>query len=314
MIRLALIGAGNHSWGNHAPALSQYATDHPERLELAAVCDLDSNRAKACAEQFGFKAVYTDYRQMLAQEKLDGCVCVMPVSLTAALAVDLLQRGVPTTIEKPMGATLAEVAHLLQVAEATGTPHMVSVNRRFEPLIRQGIDWAREQGPLRVVRASILRHNRFQPDFMSETAIHCIDTLREIAGEVADVRSQTHPGEPNWFHLDFEFESGVLGTLDVLPSTGSVEEKYELFGDGFRVEARVGPSPEPQLRCWREGEIAVDERPPANQPNFIRVGPYAETHEFVTALQEGRSPWPSVADVFPSVEIGFRFDPSKNVV
>ncbi|MDA0747430.1 MAG: hypothetical protein O2954_12995 [bacterium] len=54
----------------------------------------------------------------------------------------------------------------------------------------------------------------------------------------------------------------------------------------------------------------MDERPPEDQPEFIRVGPYAETHEFVTALAEGRPPWPSVEEIFPSVEIASRLDPS----
>jgi len=311
MIRLALIGAGAHSQSNHAPAMAQYAADHPDRLELAAVCDLDPAKARTCAEKFGFQAVYTDYRDLLAQEQLNGCVCVMPVPLIAGLAVDLLRRGMPASIEKPLGGGMAEIDQLRQAAEETGTPHMVSVNRRFEPLIQQGLAWAREQGRLRWARASILRHQRLQPDFMAETAIHCIDTLRHLAGPVAEVRCQTQSGQATWFHLDFAFAEGAIGSLDVLPTAGSVEERYELFGDGFRVDARIGPSPDPRLRCWRDGELLVDQRPPADQPDFIRLGPYAETAEFVTALAEGRPPWPAVAEIYPSAEIGFRFDPVR---
>ena len=64
-IRLALIGAGSHCRGNHAPAMAQYAREHPDRLELVAVCDLQREKAEAFAETFGFRAVYTDHLEMI---------------------------------------------------------------------------------------------------------------------------------------------------------------------------------------------------------------------------------------------------------
>ena len=311
MIRLALIGAGNHSGLNHAPALGKYAVDHPDLLELSAVCDLDRTKAESFAERHGFQTVYTDYRKMLDKDNLDGCVCVMPIALITELAEDLLRRGVPATVEKPMGATLTEVDRLVATARETGTPNMVSVNRRFEPLLRKGIDWSREQGPLRFVRASILRHRRQEDGFITGTAIHCIDALREIGGNITDHRIHNHKAETPWFHIDLTYDSGAAATLDVLPTDGSVEERYELFGEGYRVDARVGPSERPRLRCWLNGEVVVDESPPPDQPPFIRRGPYSETHEFVTALSKGRSPWPSIEEIYPSVQLAYQLDPHK---
>ena len=134
-VRLALIGAGSHSRGNHASAMAQYVREHPGQVELAAVCDLQRQKAEAFAEMFGFKAVYTDYLEMIEEERPDGCVCVMPIELTAALAIDLMKRGMPVTIEKPMGSSLKEIRRVAEIAEETGTPNMVSVNRRFDPLV-----------------------------------------------------------------------------------------------------------------------------------------------------------------------------------
>lgn len=311
MLQIALIGAGNHCRSHHAPALAKYAADHPGQLELAAVCDLQREKAEAFREAFGFKAAYTDYEQMIEAERPEGCVCVIPIPHIASVAMDLLRRGMPTTVEKPMGATLDEVRELLAVARETGTPNMVSVNRRFEPLTRRGVEWARIQGPLRYVRASILRHQRTEANFISGTAIHCIDALRDIAGEITDYQVRMHLGAPPWFSIGFRFESGALGTLDVLPTDGSAEERYELFGEGYRVDARVGPSAQPRLRCWRAGNVVADVRPPVDEPEFVRVGAYGETQEFIQALSEGRPPWPSIEEVFPSVEIAYTIDPSK---
>ena len=311
MVRLGLIGCGSHSQGNHAPALSQYAEDHPDRLTLAAVCDLDRGKAERFSAEYGFAQVHTSYVEMLEAESLDGVVAVMPIELTAALAIDLMRRGVPATVEKPMGCTVDEIGEIVEVAAATGVANMVSVNRRFEPLIRQGVDWVRGQGPIRFVRASILRHDRREDFFVSGTAIHCVDTLREIGGDIAACERKTLSGETPWYHVDFDYVSGAAATLDILPTDGCVEEAYEICGESYRVDIRVAGSADPRLLCWRDGELVVEERPAAGLPPFIRLGPYAETHEFVTALGEGRMPWPSVAEVFPSAEMAYALDPSK---
>ena len=291
--------------------MAQFASEHPDELELVAVCDLVEEKAKAFAKDYGFESIHTDYVQMLEHVKPDGCVTVMPIEHTAALAIDLMRRGMPTTVEKPMGGTLDDIKSLVEVAKDTGTPNMVSVNRRFAPLNRKGIDWAREQGPIRTVRASILRHNRPEGSFVSGTAIHPIDTLREIGGDIASVTSRTLGGETPWFHFTFEHVSGAFATLEVLPTAGSVEERYEIFGEGYRVDVRHEPWYRARLRCWKDNKVVVDETLPEGQPEFVCVGPYAETEEFVKALEEGREPWPSVEEVFPSVELAFNLDPSK---
>lgn len=306
MVRIALIGAGNHCRGNHAPAMAKYAADHPDRVELSAVCDLEREKAEGFAKEFGFKAVYTDLDEMLDREKPDGCVAVMPVQLIVAMASDLMRRGMPATVEKPPGISLEEARTLVQVAEETGTPHMVSVNRRFTPNLQRAKAWAKEQGDLRYVRGSMLRHNRKEEQFISGTGIHIIDAMREIGGEVTSYRGRRMTtGEADWFHIVLEYASGAVGSIDILPTDGVVEERYELFGDGFRVDTRVEHSPSPMFRCWKDGQMVVDDVPPEEDPQFVRVGPYAEMHEFVSGLAEGRPLWPTVQEVFPSMEIAY---------
>ena len=111
--------------------------------------------------------------------------------------------------------------------------------------------------------------------------------------------------------MDFDYVSGAAATLDILPTDGCVEEGYEIYGENYRVDIRVEGSADPHLMCWLNTELVIDERPPKEQPTHVRLGPYAETHEFVTALEEGRNPWPSVAEVFPSAVMAYELDPSK---
>ncbi|MBT3605204.1 MAG: Gfo/Idh/MocA family oxidoreductase [Candidatus Latescibacteria bacterium] len=309
MVKVALIGAGNHCRINHAPALSQYAKDHADKVELIAVCDLEQNKADGFAKEYGFKTAYTNHREMIEKEQPDGCVCVMPIPLIVPLAKELMEMGMPVTIEKPPGASVEEGRELLAAAEKTGTPHMVSVNRRFQPFIAEGREWALSQGAIRFVRGSMLRHNRREDVFVSGTGIHSLDALRFIAGDVSRTETFTQNDGTPWHHFILHFESGALGTFDVLTTDGCAEERYEIYGEGYRVNMAVENSGEPRLQCWKDNELVVDKTPDPSEPNFVRIGPYAETHEFVTALIEKRAMWPTIADVFPSMALALELNP-----
>ena len=101
-LRIGLLGAGEHSAGNHGPAWRDYAKRHPGAVDLVAVCDLDAHRGQAYADRFGFAGVHTDLEQLLA-EGLDGLVAITPIEETEAVAVQILQAGVLMVIEKPPG-------------------------------------------------------------------------------------------------------------------------------------------------------------------------------------------------------------------
>ncbi|MDA0712186.1 MAG: hypothetical protein O3B73_18460, partial [bacterium] len=165
------------------------------------------------------------------------------------------------------------------------------------------------QGPIRFVRASMLRHNRREREFVSGTGIHSLDALRFIAGDVRRAESFTQVSDTPWHHFVLHFESGALGAFDVLTTDGSVEERYEIYGEGYRVNMAVESSPEPRLQCWKDNKMVVDKRPDPDEPAHIRIGPYAEAHEFITALAQKRPMWPTIADVFPSMVLAHQLNP-----
>ncbi|HYU97887.1 MAG TPA: Gfo/Idh/MocA family oxidoreductase, partial [Pyrinomonadaceae bacterium] len=74
MIRLALVGCGEHSRLSHATPLARYAAFNPGELELVAACDLNLDRAKEFCSEFGFARAYSDVEEMLSKETVDGCV------------------------------------------------------------------------------------------------------------------------------------------------------------------------------------------------------------------------------------------------
>jgi predicted dehydrogenase len=302
------MGCGLHSEADHATSLKRYAVEHPGEISLVAACDLDPARAEAVREKFGFDRAYTKAREMLEREKPDGCICVMPMAKVVEVGVELLQRRIPCVIEKPPGISREQARHLATVARKTGTPHMISVNRRFNPLLNRAIAWAHEKGPLRFLHGVMARTRRPEEDFAWSTGIHAVDAFRHIAGEIRKHPAHVMSGPESpvkWFSLTLEFASGVHGQLDILPTAGRGQETYELIGEEFIARVSMPFWTETSLRCWHRGDLVVEEVVPADQPPVVTYGAYAETVHFIQSLQRGVCPHPTIADVLPSAEICF---------
>ncbi|MEU5154108.1 Gfo/Idh/MocA family oxidoreductase [Glycomyces sp. NPDC021274] len=126
VLRAAVIGTGGIA-GAHAAALA----DLPDRVEIAAVADLDSQRAAAFAERFAIPAVYPDAEALFAGEALDLVhICTPPVS-HAPLAITAMRAGVPALVEKPTALSLAEMDELAAVHAETGVPVLTVFQHRF---------------------------------------------------------------------------------------------------------------------------------------------------------------------------------------
>ena len=182
----------------------------PGKFELSAACDIQPGRALRFCEKYGFARAYSDIDEMLAREKLDGCIAVVPMERIAEVGVKLLLLRMPCVVEKPLGSSIGEVTALVNAARETLTPNMVSVNRRFMPFLNNALTWTRAAGPLRYVYARLLRHARTEPEFLWTTAVHAVDALRYVVGELATAQIRAlGKGGTIWYGIDIQFENGV---------------------------------------------------------------------------------------------------------
>ena len=307
MIRIALAGCGEHSRSSHATPLARYASLHPDEIQLVAACDLDAVKAEEFCRSFGFLRPYTDLNHMLDAEKPDACVCIMPINHIVEKGIDLLERGIPCVIEKPLGTSIAEIETLARVARETQTPHMVSVNRRFMPFLNETRSWAKEIGPVRYARATQVRHRRDEEDFIWSTAIHVLDALRYMVGEIKNFHTQTirNEGAGLWYLISIQFEGGTMGRIEILPTSGMVEESYEFFGESFRARVTAGAGPQRTLELWRDNELVRAATSADSEPEDLRNGSYQEVEEFIGALSKGRRPYPQIQEILPSARICF---------
>jgi len=311
LTRLAIVGCGPHSASQHAASLVEYARRNPGSVELVAACDLNIDRAESFRKRFGFQTSYSDLEKLVQSERLDGIISVVPIPFISEVGTRLLQLGIPCSIEKPLGDGPEAWQALFHEASATGTPHIVSCNRRFLPHLNQALDWAREIGPIEYFRLQMHRVGRKERDFLFGTGIHVIDAARYIGGDVTEqhvTRLRQDVNDVPWYRIALTFASGCQAEIEILPTTGRHAEVYDLFGNDFHAQVTAPLGFEGavwRLRCSRLGKLEIDETFDVRQGEHLINGAFHETVEFVEQVTKGQPTRASISDVLPSVKLSW---------
>jgi predicted dehydrogenase len=119
--RAAIVGTGAIA-AAHAAALRSLG----DRVELAAVVDLDAERARAFAAEWSVPAVGPDLTTLLAGEALDLVHICTPPASHGPLALESLRAGVHVLLEKPPALSLAELDRMAEASRASGA-HLATV-------------------------------------------------------------------------------------------------------------------------------------------------------------------------------------------
>ena len=228
-IRAGIIGAGYFAEAVHLPALSRNSD-----IQMVAICRRSEGPLKVTAVKYGIPKTYTDYREMIAREKLDAVYVLVSIEKTLEIASATMEAGIPTLLEKPPGKDSKEARKLCEVADRTGTLNIVAFNRRHSPMVRR----AKEMMGTRIIRtasARMLRFHRYEDNFVLGTGIHALDTLRYLGGEVAEVETAKGDatdakGGTNIVSILY-YASGAIGQLTVQTACGMSYEDYEVHAE-----------------------------------------------------------------------------------
>jgi predicted dehydrogenase len=126
-LRVGVIGTGLIAQVMHLHYLAELA----DRFEVAAVCDLAEDSARACAERYRIPAVFTDAGELLGQP-LDA-VMVLTSGSHAPIAVAAARVGLHVFVEKPMCFSVGEGRAMVAAAEQAGVTLMVGYPKRYDP-------------------------------------------------------------------------------------------------------------------------------------------------------------------------------------
>ncbi len=178
---VAVIGTG--FWGkNHARVYKELA-----ETELIAICDIDAQRAKNVADQFGAKP-YTSTTKMLKDTNIDAVsVCTWSTAL-AKEAAKAAEAGKHVLVEKPMAANARQAENLLKKAEKAGVHLTVGFLMRFIPGLQRMKKAVEDKTIGELVCASGKRVSQWPERIgdvgvVKDTAIHDIDAILHLFNE-----------------------------------------------------------------------------------------------------------------------------------
>jgi predicted dehydrogenase len=168
-VRIGLIGAG---WMGKAHAVAYRNVPmvfgpEPAVPVLEMVADVNPAWAEAAAHNLGFARWSADWREVVADPKVDVVDITTPNHVHHDIAIAALAAGKPVYCEKPLANTTAETKAMAEAAAAAGVPTLVGFNYLKNPahpyareLIRNG-----ELGEITLFRGTFDQDLQSDPGF-----------------------------------------------------------------------------------------------------------------------------------------------------
>src|SRR5689334_17050218 len=164
--------------------------------ELAAVCDIDLERAGALAAGTGART-YSDWRDLLDREDLGALIVCTPPRSHRDPAVAALSHRLPVYLEKPIARTLEDAAEIVAAAGGTGTVCAVGYQWHALGLLEDlpGLLAGQQVGLLVGTNIGPTQSRPWFTDMRAgggnllERGSHHMDLARVVAGEVAAVQA-----------------------------------------------------------------------------------------------------------------------------
>jgi len=214
---VAVIGAG--FWGkNQARVFKEL-----KETELLAVCDMNAEKARDVAKQFGVKP-YTKTGRMLRRKDIEAVsVCTWSTDL-AKEALKALKAGKHVLVEKPMATNVKQAEKMLEMAEEMGLHLTVGFLMRFIPGIQQ-IKKATENKTIGELVCATAKRVSEWPErvgdvgVVKDLAIHDIDVMRYLFKEdpiavYAKTGSMRHKKFEDYAQIMLTFEGGKSAFIE----------------------------------------------------------------------------------------------------
>jgi len=236
-IRVAAIEV-SHWHALHDAAYLRHLVAMPD-VQLVGLQDSDSAVVARRAAEVGRPPTFTDHRQMLAATRPDFVLALGRHRQMAAIANDLLDRGYPFLMEKPMGINAAEVAAVADKAARLKRFVGVPLAQRYQPFAMRARELlaAGRFGPLshiyvRINRPGPARYPAWDCPWMLDPAEagggclrnlgpHGLDMFLYLTGEEAQVIgaqfSRRAHGQrvEDYASVLLRSAGGILGTVEV---------------------------------------------------------------------------------------------------
>lgn len=344
MIKFALVGCGRIA-KRHSELLGHNQIND---ACLIAVCDIEVEKAKKIAKEFGVPH-YQDMHDMMEKEDIDVVVILTESGNHAKHTIELAKYGKHIVVEKPMALTLDDADAMISECDKFGIRLFVIKQNRFNvPVIK--LREALKQGRfgklvLGTVRVRWCRPQSYYDQdpwrgtwamdggIITNQASHHIDLLEDMMGDVESVYAMS-----NTALVDIEAEDTAIvnirfrnGALGLIEATGAARPKdlegsLSILGENGSVV--IGGFAVNKMETWNfveelDGDNEVLENFSVNPPNVYGFGHQAYYENIVGSLQnntehlvdglEGRRSLELINAIYESIEtkkeVFLRFKP-----
>ena len=228
-LNVGLVGAGSHAYRNILPTMTFLP------VSLAAVCDIDLQRASVTASQYGASAYYIDAKEMYANEDLDAVFLCTPPQTLSDLTCDAFDAGLNVWLEKPPGLNVSEVKEMIR--HRKDKVAVVGFKKAFMPSTEKVIEIFSTETYAPLISllavypmtlpadgAHVLRE--FQHTNWLQNGCHPVSLLLAVGGKVSAVTARR--GERGGGACLLEFANGAIGNFHLADSQPL--ENYSFFG------------------------------------------------------------------------------------
>ncbi|HEX2946640.1 MAG TPA: Gfo/Idh/MocA family oxidoreductase [Clostridia bacterium] len=326
-LKYALIGCGRISPNHVAAALEN-------KLDFLAICDMDETKMDKSITRFNLSKCirkYTDYRELLEKERPELVAICTESGRHGQIALDCIDAGCNTIIEKPIALSLAEADKIIARAEEKKVKVSACHQNRFNKSIQKIREAVEEKRFGRLLYGTAhIRWNRGEDYYrqapwrgtweqdggaLMNQCIHNIDLLRwMMGGEITEVVGMTDKLAHDYIDAEdlgmalIRFSNGsygiIEGTTDIYPS--NLEETLYLFGEKGTVKA--GGKSVNIIEEWRfadglEDPEEIKRKYNENPPNVYGFGHSPLYADVIDAIKCNRRPYVSAEDGRRALEL-----------
>lgn len=311
----AIIGCGRIS-PNHIMAAKK------NDLNIVALCDvlpeMMEDKIKKCNLPADIKT-YTDYKKMIAKEKIDLLAIATESGKHAAIALHCIEEGINLIIEKPIALSLADADAIIELSKTKGVQVCACHQNRFNKSIqkiREAIDNDRfgklfhgtahirwNRGPVYYEQAPWRGTWEQDGGALMNQCIHNTDLLRWMMGdEITEVYAYTDRLKHEYIEAEdlgialIKFKNGaygvIEGTTNIYPE--NLEETLYIFGEKGTVKAgghSVNIIEEWLFADKKDNPDAVKAEYHENPPNIYGFGHTPLYADVIDAIKNNRRPY-----------------------
>ncbi|WP_438348775.1 Gfo/Idh/MocA family protein [Paenibacillus sp. FA6] len=306
--KLIQVGLGAHGMG-----ITENVIVPSTDFSLVGLVDIDSERVKQCAEEFGVptEGCFTDYEKAFETLEADAVFIAVISPLHYAICKSALDHGLHVMIEKPFTVTMEEAKELTALAKLNNLKITVNQNYRYFPTVLTAKDAIDSHSLGRPLFANVQfyfyhdgkPYQRQMENYMlMEMAVHHIDMIRylfsrnivSVLGKTWNVPDSGYVGDPN-VQAVYELENGIsVFYIGSLLSKGQATP----WESSWRIQCENGSIHIDDLGQGH-GVYVVDDRGSLSKLDLLqpeKESVDAVLAEFAAAIRENRESYLSAED------------------